>query len=144
MSRQTPDVGIPPRLAGRMSMAEQYEYLNTRLSRRRTLVTAGAVAGGLLTGCTSASGSAVVPFGRHLAFGADPRTQMRISWQVPVSVRRPYVRIGARPDDLGTRVEAEVRALRTPDVPGLRPALEQYYVHVALDEVKHRARRVGE
>ncbi|MER7185838.1 hypothetical protein ABT404_41360 [Streptomyces hyaluromycini] len=41
-----PDFGIPPRLAARMSMAEQYEYLRARLVSRRTLVTAGAVAGG--------------------------------------------------------------------------------------------------
>ncbi|MGW2820777.1 purple acid phosphatase family protein [Streptomyces sp. NPDC001443] len=157
-----PDVGIPPRLARRMSMADQYEYLRTRPTRRRALVTAGAVAGGLLTGCsattaagTTAStasgttagtvaagplptgshvpGSAVVPFGRHLAFGADPRTGMRVSWQVPAAVRRPYLRLGPRPDELGSRVEAEVRALRTPGVPGVRPAVEQYYVHAALD-----------
>ena len=36
-----PDFGIPPQLASRMSMAEQHEYLRTRLMRRRTLVTAG-------------------------------------------------------------------------------------------------------
>ncbi|MEU5095973.1 metallophosphoesterase family protein [Streptomyces sp. NPDC020996] len=157
-----PDVGIPPRLASRMSMAEQYEYLRTRLSRRRTLVTAGAVAagavaGGLLTGCggpgsrgaapggTAAvpspaaslvHGSAVSPFGRHLAFGADPKTQMRVSWQVPLAVRRPYVRVGTRPDDLGRKTAAEVRALHTPGVTGVRPALEQYYLHAALDGLR--------
>ncbi|MGW1726137.1 purple acid phosphatase family protein [Streptomyces sp. NPDC002306] len=151
-----PDVGIPPRLARRMSMAEQYEYLRTKLSRRRALVSAGAVAGGLLTGCSGTDtgtavpgpsataaapsavtsrvpGSAVAPFGRHLAFGADPRTGMRVSWQVPAAVRGPYLRLGARPDDLGRRIGAEVRALRTPGVPGVRPAVEQYYVHAALD-----------
>ena len=53
-----PDFGIPPQLAHRMSMAEQHEYLRTRLMRRRTLVTAGAVAaGGLLTGCGGGSDS---------------------------------------------------------------------------------------
>ncbi|GAA4076428.1 metallophosphoesterase family protein [Streptomyces shaanxiensis] len=151
-----PDFGIPPQLARRMSMAEQHEYLRTKLSRRRTLVTAGAVAGGLLTGCagsesgtsgakpsasasasassaTKVPGSAVAPFGRHLAFGADPKTQMRISWQVPVAVKKPYVRIGTRPDDLGRRIEAEVRDLHTPGVTGVRAALDQYYVHAALD-----------
>ncbi|MDQ0993229.1 metallophosphoesterase family protein [Streptomyces sp. V3I7] len=147
---ETPDVGIPPQLARRMSMAEQYEYLRARLTRRRTLVTAGAVAGGtLLTGCAQpartaglpapsasrAQGAAVIPFGRHLAFGADPKTQMRISWQVPAVVRRPYVRIGLRPDDLGRRVPAEVRDLHTPGAPGIRPAVEQYYVHAALDRL---------
>ncbi|SDP13046.1 3',5'-cyclic AMP phosphodiesterase CpdA [Streptomyces sp. cf386] len=149
-----PDFGIPPQLARRMSMAEQHEYLRTKLSRRRTLVTAGAVAGGLLTGCAGAEsgtsgtkasaaaspssatkvpGSAVAPFGRHLAFGADPRTQMRISWQVPAAVKKPYVRIGTRPDDLSRKIEAEVRDLHTPEVTGIRAALDQYYVHAALD-----------
>lgn len=149
---ETPDVGIPERLARRMSMAEQYEYLRTKLTRRRTLVTAGAVAGGLLTGCSGSgagvaagaapasaapvervNGSVVRPFGRHLAFGADPRTQMRISWQVPLAVRQPYVRIGPRPDALGRKVEAEVRHLHTPGLTGVRAALDQYYLHAALD-----------
>ncbi|MEU3830292.1 phosphoesterase [Streptomyces sp. SID486] len=141
---ETPDVGIPHPLAERLSMAEQYEYLRTRVVPRRTLVTAGAVAGGLLAGCGTASagrpdpatsrapGSAAVPFGRHLAFGSDPRTGMRISWQVPFAVKRPYVRIGLRPDGLGHRVAAELRPLHTPAAPGVRPALEQYYVHAAV------------
>ncbi|MFI8190489.1 purple acid phosphatase family protein [Streptomyces sp. NPDC085946] len=149
---EIPDFGIPPRLAQRMSMAEQHEYLRTRLSRRRTLVTAGAVASGLLTGCSGpgpatagtrpapatsrAPGSVVTPFGRHLAFGADPRTQMRVSWQVPLAVRAPFVRVGLRPDDLGARVEAELRDLYTPGVRGTRPAVEQYYVHAALDGLR--------
>ncbi|MCH5674325.1 purple acid phosphatase family protein [Streptomyces gilvus] len=150
----TPDVGIPPRLARRMSMAEQHEYLRTRLMPRRTLVTAGAVAaGGLLTGCggggagarstttpspsaSAVHGSVVSPFGRHLAFGADPKTQMRVSWQVPLAVRRPFVRVGLRPDDLSRRIAAEVRGLHTPGVTGVRPALQQYYLHAALDGLR--------
>ncbi|MGW1613154.1 purple acid phosphatase family protein [Streptomyces sp. NPDC002285] len=152
-----PDFGIPPQLARRMSMAEQHEYLRTKLTRRRTLVTAGAVAGGLLTGCsgsgpgtpgtkpsvsapastlTKVPGSAVAPFGRHLAFGADPKSQMRISWQVPAAVKKPYVRIGLRPDDLSRRIDAEIRDLYTPELQGIRAALEQYYVHSALDSLR--------
>ncbi|MFJ5779419.1 purple acid phosphatase family protein [Streptomyces sp. NPDC093094] len=156
---ETPDFGIPERLVRGMNMAEQHEYLRTRLSRRRTLVTAGAVASGLLTGCTAAtaadrpastatpaslapapatsaaSGAAVTPFGRHLSFGADPRTTMRISWQVPAAVHRPYVRLGASPDALGQRIEAELRNLHTPGVAGVRPEVEQYYVHAALENL---------
>lgn len=149
-----PDFGIPPQLARRMSMAEQHEYLRTKLTRRRTLVTAGAVAaGGLLTGCgdsgssgspsattsapspatSKAPGSLVTPFGRHLAFGADPKSQMRISWQVPVAVKKPYVRIGLTPDDMSRKIEAEVRDLHTPGVQGVRLELDQYYLHAALD-----------
>ncbi|WP_141207103.1 purple acid phosphatase family protein [Streptomyces griseorubiginosus] len=148
-----PDFGIPPQLARRMSMAEQHEYLRTKLTRRRTLVTAGAVAGGLLTGCSaggtatggttaagratpSVHGSAITPFGRHLAFGADPRTQMRVSWQVPLAVRKPYVRIGLRPDDLSRKIEAELRDLHTPGKSGVRLALDQYYLHAALDGLR--------
>ncbi|CAL9568725.1 purple acid phosphatase family protein [Streptomyces sp. enrichment culture] len=153
---ETPDFGIPERLVRRMSMAEQHEYLRTRLTRRRTLVSAGAVAGALVAGCAGpegsgrtaatpaarparatavAPGAALAPFGRHLSFGADPRTGMRISWQVPAAVRRPYVRIGARPDALGPRIGAELRELRTPGVEGVRPQVEQYYVHAALDRL---------
>ncbi|WP_405887224.1 metallophosphoesterase family protein [Streptomyces longwoodensis] len=140
------------------STAERHEFLRTRLVPRRTLVTAGAVAGGLLTGRSASGtpargaasrtaatgpagssdktpGGAVAPFGRHLAFGGDPRTSMRISWQVPAPVDRPFVRLGARPDDLGERIGAEVRALHTPGVAGERPAVEQYYLHAALDDL---------
>ncbi|WP_456243057.1 fibronectin type III domain-containing protein [Streptomyces blattellae] len=81
-------------------------------------------------------GSVVTPFGRHLAFGADPKTQMRISWQVPAAVRKPYVRIGTRPEEPIRRTEAEVRDLHTPELRGVRPAFEQYYVHVALDGLR--------
>src|SRR5690242_2045833 len=144
-----PDVGIPYELARDMSMAEQYEYLRTRLTRRRALVAASAIAGGgLLAGCAqgttsparSASGSsphpatsrvpgsAVTPFGRHLAFGADPKTQMRISWQVPFAVRKPYIRVGSTPWGLSRRIEAEVRDLHTPGLAGQRMAMDQYYL----------------
>ncbi|TLS44138.1 metallophosphoesterase family protein [Streptomyces montanus] len=152
---ETPDFGIPEQLARRMTMAEQHEYLRTKLSRRRTLVTAGAVAGGLLTGCSGSgtatdrrssapattatdrvNGSVVAPFGRHLAFGADPKTQMRISWQVPLAVKKPYARVGLRPEDLSRKVDAEIRDLHTPSLQGIRPAFEQYYVHAALDGLK--------
>ncbi|MFE3265278.1 purple acid phosphatase family protein [Streptomyces sp. NPDC059215] len=152
----TPDVGIPERLARRMSMAEQHEYLRTKLTRRRALTAAGAFAGGgLLAGCASgpkspahtsvpraasatgqAHGSAVTPFGRHLAFGADPKTQMRISWQVPLAVRKPYVRVGLTPWGLSRRIEAEVRDLHTPGLAGQRFALDQYYLHAALDNLR--------
>ncbi|MEU9210331.1 metallophosphoesterase family protein [Streptomyces sp. NPDC048415] len=151
----TPDVGIPEPLARGMSMAEQHEYLRTKLTRRRALVTAGAFAGGgLLAGCSSATagarsststpnpatsrvpGSVVTPFGRHLAFGADPKTQMRISWQVPFAVRKPYVRVGLTPWGLSRKIEAEVRALHTPALAGQRFALDQYYLHAALDGLR--------
>ncbi|AUH40299.1 purple acid phosphatase family protein [Streptomyces sp. CMB-StM0423] len=146
---ETPGFGIPPRLARSMSMAEQHEYLRRALSRRRVVTGAGGLAGGLLlAGCSESGGpgrtddssadsvspapTGAAAFGRHLAFGADPRSQMRVGWQLPLPVRRPYVRFGTEDGDLGGRVEAEIRPLKTPALSGL-PALEQHYVHASLD-----------
>ncbi|GAA1142884.1 metallophosphoesterase [Streptomyces javensis] len=155
----TPRFGVPERLAQRMTMAEQHEYLRARLSRRRVLrrgaATAGTVAGaGVLggaacaadtkpapaagpgTGTATVNGALVAPFGRHLAFGADPRTQMRISWQVPFAVRKPYVRIGTSPLELTRKVEAEVRHLHTPSLSDRLPAVDQFYLHAAVDGLR--------
>ncbi|MFF8814955.1 purple acid phosphatase family protein [Streptomyces pactum] len=153
-----PRTGVPDELAARLPMAEQHAYLRERFSRRRVLrasaAGAGTLAGAALlggAGCgtgspspsrpavpatSRAAGREVVPFGRHLAFGADPRTQMRISWQVPRPVRGPYVRVGLTPWDLGERIGAEVRALHTPALDGRTPAVEQYYLHAALDGLR--------
>ncbi|GAA2580554.1 purple acid phosphatase family protein [Streptomyces tubercidicus] len=151
----TPRVGIPEQLAARMSMPEQHDYLRTKLSRRGLLrtsaATAGVVAGsGLLAGSAqglsptllsspataAVDGSLVAPFGRHLAFGADPRNQMRVSWQVPLAVKRPYLRVGLKPWDLGRKIEAEVRPLHTPSLSAKLPAVQQYYLHAALDGLR--------
>lgn len=154
-------MGIDEHLAGRMSMAEQHAYLRERHSRRRVIrggvAAAGIIAGAGVLGASAytgrergaaptrfpevlappsaahVDGSLVAPFGRHLAFGADPGTQMRVSWQVPLPVRRPFVRVGLRPWDLGVRIEAEVRPLHTPALGKELPAVDQYYLHAALD-----------
>ncbi|MBT2442519.1 metallophosphoesterase family protein [Streptomyces sp. ISL-36] len=155
MTEDTPRFGIPEALARRMSMPEQHEYLRATLTRRRVLAgsvataAAGAGAGLLSAGPAAASptlvtspattaveGSLVAPFGRHLAFGADPRTQIRISWQVPLPVGRPYVRVGLRPWELGSRIEAEVRPLHTPSLSRKLPAVDQYYLHVGLEGLR--------
>ncbi|WP_419998065.1 purple acid phosphatase family protein [Streptomyces boninensis] len=146
-----PGTGIPAHLAERMSMAEQHEYLRRALSRRRVIGAAGGIAaGGLLAACSDDGGSpadkpspatgdtdggATAPFGRHLALGADPRTQMRIAWQVPSAVKKPFVRYGTKPGELTERVAAELRPLKTPSLGAKLPALEQYYVHAALDSL---------
>ncbi|MCZ4098353.1 metallophosphoesterase family protein [Streptomyces sp. SID13666] len=150
----TPRMGIADKLADRMSMAEQHEYLRSRLTRRGvmrgTVAAAGAVAGaGLLSGTAAAasptllskpatghhvSGSLVAPFGRHLAFGADPKTQFRVSWQVPLAVKKPFIRVGLKPWALSHKIQAEVRALHTPQLLNSKlPPVDQYYLHAALD-----------
>ncbi|OON79719.1 purple acid phosphatase family protein [Streptomyces tsukubensis] len=156
----TPRVGIPDQLAARMTMPEQHEYLRAKFSRRGALrtgtVAAGAVAGaGLLGGSASATplpqapaflktasaashvdGSLVAPFGRHLAFGADPRTEMTVSWQVPLAVKRPFLRVGTKPWDLSRKIEAEVRHLHTPALTSKLPAVDQYYLHASMERLR--------
>ncbi|MFB7664233.1 purple acid phosphatase family protein [Kitasatospora sp. NPDC056138] len=152
-----PRMGVPEKLADRMSMAEQHEYLRSRFSRRKALrmgaITVGAVAvggalgsgtafaapatPGLLTaGSTEGiNGSLVAPIGRHLAFGAEPDTQFRISWQVPAPVKRPFLRFGKHPWSLGHKIQAEVRALHTPALTPTGTPVDQYYLHVSLDDL---------
>jgi hypothetical protein len=127
---EIPRVGVPDDLAARLSMAEQHEYLSRRsLIGRGAAVAALAVAGPtFLPGLAYASGDRVTPTGRHIAFGRNPRTQMRVSWQLPAPVRKPFIRVGPDPNDLGHRIPAEVRALHS-EVRGVIAPTDQYYLH---------------
>ncbi|MFE2068270.1 purple acid phosphatase family protein [Streptomyces sp. NPDC059467] len=149
-------MGVPDKLADRMSMAEQHEYLRAKFSRRSMIrggaVTLGAVTGGsfVVGGTAQAAvptqstapateqvdGALVAPFGRHLAFGNDPSSEMTISWQVPVAVKKPFVRIGAHPWDLSRKIEAEVRSLYTPAGVGVSADHTQYYLHAQLANLR--------
>ncbi|MEW2130215.1 metallophosphoesterase family protein [Streptomyces sp. NPDC005435] len=156
-------MGVPEKLAGRMTMAEQHEYLRTRFSRRTMIrggaVTVGTVVGGaFVSGATAQAaatapataaatsaahrpaetvdGALVAPFGRHLAWGNDPRTEVTVSWQVPVAVKRPFIRIGAHPWDLSRKIHAEVRTLYTPAGVGASGDHTQYYVHARLTRLR--------
>ncbi|MFC4033936.1 purple acid phosphatase family protein [Streptomyces polygonati] len=151
----TPHTGIDARLAAKMSMAEQHEYLRSKVTRRRMVLggiaTAGTVAAsGLLSGVAQAQtagpslltrpatdhhvdGALVAPFGRHLQFGADPTSEFTISWQVPLAVRKPFVRIGLQPWSLSHKIEAEVRDLHTPQLlNSTLPPVDQYYLHARI------------
>ena len=141
-------------------MAEQHEWFRRATSRRSMLrgglVGAGAaVVGPALAGAASAApllatvdrptGSAVAPFGRHIAFGADPTRDIAVAWQVPAAVRNPFVRIGRSPADLSQRIQAETRVLSTlasdtspiDSVPLVSPTtIEQYYLHAELNGLR--------
>ncbi|MGW2044312.1 purple acid phosphatase family protein [Streptomyces sp. NPDC001858] len=148
-------MGVPEQLAERMSMAEQHEYLRARFSRRTMIrggaVTLGAVTGGAFVAGSTAqaavpaqpltqteyvNGSLVAPFGRHLAFGNDPSTEISVSWQVPLPVKKPFVRIGTHASHLSVKIEAEVRSLFTPTGVGASGNHTQYYVHAKLTHLK--------
>jgi hypothetical protein len=165
--RMTPDV------ARKLSIAEQHEWFQRQRSRRAILkgglagagaailgpalldLPAGAATPSTLPATSSptvlfsgqkANGSGVVPFGRHLSFGADPTRQMDIGWQVASPVANPFVRIGTNPNDLGEQVPAVLKNVNTPwaditsfldSVPPAQSAAkapeEQYYLHAALN-----------
>jgi hypothetical protein len=88
---ETPDLGIPRRLARDMTVADQHEWIRAELARRpvtrRAALRGGigalaalALANGPWTGVARAAGAGIV--GRHLAFGDDPRTSMTIAGEL--------------------------------------------------------------
>jgi hypothetical protein len=127
--RMTPDQ------AKRLSIAEQHDWYRRATSRRSLLrggvIGAGALAAGpvllggtagaaarrtpmLLTRADTPNGAGVPTFGRHIAYGADPSSQMAVAWQVPTLVKKPFLRVGTSPSDLGAKIPAEIRTLTTP------------------------------
>jgi hypothetical protein len=139
-------MGLPDRLTARLGMPEQHDLLSGRRLRRRSLLVAGAAtalaAGAPANAATAtvwrqagrADGKRAVPFGRHLAWGANPRTQIRVGWQVPRPVTRPFLRLGDATGNLGDRLPAEIRPLHS-ELDGLIAPADQYYVHAAVDDL---------
>ena len=160
-----PTSASPPQLARRMSMAEQHEYLRDeavpprRAGDRRAL--RGRRAAGRLLGRRARRGRGapdgarrsrprVTATGRvHGSAGRPLRPPSRLR-------RRPEdpdadllagaVRgqeavscgSGSKPWDLSRKIEAEVRDLHTPSLSKKLPAVEQYYLHAALDGLRAR------
>ena len=91
---------IPDRLARDMSMQERHDWLRARVSRRSVL--RGAAVGGATLAASplfwqqpSFAATGAAPGARHLQLGADPTTQMVVSWQNPAgAVPAPVVRVG--------------------------------------------------
>jgi len=137
-------------------MAEQHERLARPLSRR-TVLRGGAIGLGAAMlgpsvlscstkptttrthlGTAPPTSSEVLfgyrgsPGGRHLAFGPDPTTQMRVTWQVASPVARPFIRVGSVDGDLSEPIPAELRTLPT-RLGGSVETYNQYYVHAELN-----------
>ena len=161
---------MTPEQAAGLSMAEQHEWFRKLTAGRRSLLRGGLVGAGVLAAgpgllagraqadaapATAASptaapllataarpaGRSVIPFGRHISYGADPTTEISVVWQVPAPVTNPYVRIGFSPLDFGDKVKAQLSVLSTPftdisavdSVPLVHPAaVEQYYVQARI------------
>ncbi len=153
MSRREPEGGL--RVMD-LSMAEQHELLSKKISRRAVLRGGAIGLGAALVeqSLVSCGGSRAIsrahpgtipriaskplfgrsgaPGGRHLSFGPDPTTQMRLAWQVATPVRRPFIRVGSTDGTLGNLVPAQIRALTT-RVPDLGASHTQYYIHAEID-----------
>ena len=162
--RMTPDQ------AKRLSIAEQHDWFR-RATSRRSLLRGGVISAGVLAAAPALLGgsagaavgspakrtpmllaSADVPngagvpaFGRHIAFGADPTSQMAVAWQVPALVKSPFLRVGLSPFDLSGPIPAEIRTLTTPvsdtvpvdSVSINAPSQDvQYYLHAQVDGLR--------
>lgn len=133
---RTPFGAVPDRFLPDMSMAEQHDYLCSRLPRRRFLQGAAVGAGLLVAGPTlwkRPGYAAEVPGGRHLTFGTDPKREMTVSWSTAAPVRSPVVDVGLD-TSYGTTVVAETRSLAGTTtnyhharVTGLRPGTTYHY-----------------
>ena len=146
-----PRMGLPDRLASRLSMAEQHDILRSRRGTRRGVLAAGTAAAAAVTVGIGAPANAagaqvwrrparvpghlVVPFGRHLSWGASPRTQVSVGWQVASPVTKPFLRVGDSPWNLGHKVPAEIRSLHS-EVLGAIAPVDQFYVHASLDHLR--------
>lgn len=158
MTRMTPEQ------ASKLSLAEQHDWYRRATSRRSllrggvlgagTVIAGSALLDGTARAATTAASpvllsktgaSTAAPFGEHIAFGADPATEMSVAWQVRDAVSKPFLRIGTSPWDLGERIQAEVRTVTTlrsdtspvDSVPlAAASTIEQYYLHVRLDKLR--------
>ena len=126
---------MPAAAARSLSLAEQHDWYRQASSSLRSS------GGAAKRASARPPGALVVPIGRHLAYGADPRREMALAWQVPAAVARPFVRIGTAPNDLGERIGADIRVSRPPAegaaIEMALPArassrLDRYYLQVSL------------
>jgi 3',5'-cyclic AMP phosphodiesterase CpdA len=148
-----PDTGIPPAVAARMTMAEQYDwhraYLGRhRVSRRNFLRGSAAVAAVTALGLSPfgrrayAEDAPLAVGNRRVGYGADAASQLRLGAQLSRNPKgiKVFVDHGPTPA-LEATVEAEVRNLVTqiPAGGGGVLASEQFYVHAPVDGLPARA-----
>jgi hypothetical protein len=145
---ETPDVGVPRRLAASMTVGEQQEWLRGYLDRQRVTrrtalkggasvlaALAGTTAPWALTACTTAASSPVGVIGRHLSFGADPTRQMAVAAELTGKPSGPIVLEFGRDPGYGQTVEAEVRELvsMVPQQDGSIRAADQFFIHALAE-----------
>lgn len=138
---ETPYGSIPDRFVKDMTPAEMHDYLRRRMRRRRFLklgATAGLLAGGPVQWLQSDAWAEAPPTPRWIAYGADPTSQMYVSWstgtasgsrQIPPA---PQIRWGRDGDYGTTRAVDRSGPVPVPaNVPG-EPAENTIYNNVLL------------
>lgn len=109
----TPRGEVPDAVAGRLSMAELDALLRRPVRRRAVLGAAMAGAAGPLLWTPPARASSDLRLGSaRLAYGADPTTEMSVTFSASGAFRGATVVYGGRQDDLGGSRTAEMRAVR--------------------------------
>jgi Calcineurin-like phosphoesterase/Purple acid Phosphatase, N-terminal domain len=130
----TPYGEVPEHLADRLSMADLDELLR-RPVRRRTLLQSALVAGaaGPLLWAPPPPATLVPRGARRLSFGADPTSQMSLTFSINGSFRNAAVEYGAN-RHFGSTQQADVRAVRAAKrrygrvrLDGLQPDTEYAY-----------------
>jgi hypothetical protein len=142
-----PDTGIPPTLAGGMTIAEQYEWHQAYLRRHRVsrrnflrgsaaLAAIGAVGASPFGRRAYAHDAPLAVANRRVGYGADASSQLRFAAQLSRNPSRAKVFLDHGPTpELGATIEAEVRNLITqiPASGGGVLAAEQFYAHAPVD-----------
>lgn len=114
--------------AQRLAMAEQYDILRARVTRRRFLQGAAALGTASALGPTlwrqSADAATIPALSPHLVYGADPRTHMVVSWSLPTPAKRAALRYRPAGSAIwSTPVEPETRSV---------PGVDGVYQHAHL------------
>lgn len=137
----TPYGAIPDRLARDMRPQEQHEYLRLRYGRRQVLKGAAALGAAAVAGpvlwrqpdtapAAAAAAAAAAGHGpQWIAFGADPASQMYVSW-FESGPRSPQVRWGTD-SSYGSRQDASAVRVPVPAVTG-EPAEQTPYSRTLL------------
>lgn len=150
---EIPDTGIPGDLASTLTMAEQHDWHQSylrrhRVSRRNFLRGSAAAAAVAALGVSPfgrrayAADAPLTVANRHVGFGAEASSQLRLAAQLSRSPSKTKVFVDFGPTSgLGATAEAEIRNLLTqiPDSNGGVLAAEQFYAHAPLHGLPARA-----